>query len=202
MTRAAGSRPSHRRQQIWVCAIAGLFLCDFVLCGYLPSQQRLTSLKEAQVQQRRTIDMAAAQSAEIPRLKGRLKSTERLVERFDSYVPPDRALGTFLQRIAAAMIEHDLTDQVILPGKEVEVGDLGCIPIRITCKGALVDVFGFFNKLQTLDRLVRIEKVVLENDPGLTGRLTMQTEALIFYQSKPLKAIGGNEPAGGAHDGT
>ena len=60
----AGSKPSHRKQQIWVCVIAALFVCDFVVCGYLPSRQRLTSLKRARAEQRRTIDMAAAQDVD------------------------------------------------------------------------------------------------------------------------------------------
>lgn len=201
--RTTGSRPSHRRQQIWVCVIAGLFLLDFVLCGYLPSQQRLASLQEARGQQRLTIDMADAQSAEIPRLKSRLRNTERLVERFDSYVPPDRALGAFLQQVAAIMTECNLTDQVILPGKELETGDLGCIPVRMTCKGTLADVFSFFNRLQALDRLMRIEKVTIENDPGFAGKLAVQTEAVIFYQSNPPKADrGGIESERGGNHGT
>jgi Tfp pilus assembly protein PilO len=183
-------RPSHRRQQVWVCVIAGLFLCDFILCAYLPSQQRLTSLKQAKIEQRRTIDMAMGQGEELPGLKAKLRDTQRLVERFEASVPSDNALGAFLQRVATLMTEQKLTEQVVLPGKEVESGDLGCIPIRMTCQGTLANLFRFFSALQTLDRLVRIETVRIENDAGFSGRLTMQTEAFIFYQLKPARTQG------------
>ncbi|MEN6337704.1 MAG: type 4a pilus biogenesis protein PilO [Phycisphaerales bacterium] len=175
---------SHRKQQVWVCVIAGLFLCDFILCAYLPAQQRLASLKNAKAEQRRTIDMAAGQGDELPGLKAKLRDTQRLIDQFEAAVPSDNALGAFLQRVTTLMTEKGLTEQVVLPGKEVVSGELGCIPIRMSCQGTLANLFGFFRELQTLDRLVRIETVKIENDAAYSGRLTLQTEAFIFYQSK------------------
>jgi hypothetical protein len=72
---------------------------------------------------------------------------------------------------------------VVLPGKEVKTDDLNCVPIHLACKGTLADVFRFFTRLQTLDRLVRIEKVALDNDAGLTGQISVQVEAAIFERS-------------------
>ncbi len=184
----ACSRLSHRKQQIWVCVIAGLFLCDFILCGYLPSQQRLASLRQTRTQQRRTIDMAAAQSVELAGLRNRLRHAEKQIERFDACVPADEALGAFLQQITTIMGEHRLTDPVILPGKKTETGNLGCIPVQMTCRGALADLFDFFQRLQRLERLVRIEKVTMENDASFSGQLALRIQGVIFYQSKLLKA--------------
>lgn len=194
---------SHRRQQAWVCVIAGLFLCDFILCAYFPSQQRLASLKQAKTEQRRTIDMAAGQAGELPGLKVRLRDTQRRVEQFEGSVPSDNALGAFLQQVTALMAEQKLTDQVVLPDEEVESGELGCIPIRMSCQGTLENLFGFFNKLQTMDRLVRIETVKIENDPGFSGQLTMQTEAFIFYHLKPARtqSVDRAQAAGGTRHG-
>ncbi|MEN6578122.1 MAG: type 4a pilus biogenesis protein PilO [Phycisphaerales bacterium] len=182
-----GSKPSHRKEQIWVCVVAGLFLCDFVVCGYLPSQQRLTSLQQARAHQQRTIDLGAAQGVELARLKTRLRDMERVVERFDASVPPDRALGGFLQQIAAIMVEYELTDQAVLPGKESVAGDLCCIPVHLTCKGTLTQLFGFFNRLQALDRLVRIEAAMFQNDAGFDGQLNLEADLVIFYQSTRLR---------------
>jgi Tfp pilus assembly protein PilO len=188
---------------MWVCVIAGLFVCDFIACGYLPSKQRLTSLQQAQTQQERMIQMAMGQGAELPGLRDKLRDTHRAIERFETRVPSDNALGAFLQQMASVMTERELTDQVVLPGKELEMGGLGCIPIHMTCKGTLTNLFRFFDRLQTLDRLVRIEKVTLENDADFTGRLTLQTEAFIFYQLKPsgIQDAATKEPSGGARNG-
>ena len=173
-------KPSHRRQQMWVYVIAGLFLCDFVLCGYLPSQQRLASLQQAQAQQQQHGPHGGGPAARSCPVSSRLRDTEKPRNGSIPTCRSDNALGAFLQRIAAVMTESELTEQVVLPGKEVETEDLGCIPIHMACKGTLTNLFSFFSSLQALDRLVRIEKVALENDTDLTGRLTLQTEAVIF----------------------
>jgi Tfp pilus assembly protein PilO len=200
----SGSRLLHRKQQMWVYVIAGLFVCDFVLCGYLPSQQRLASLRRTRAQQKQTILMAATQSAELPGLERRLRGMEKAVTGFDLRVPADRALGTFLQQISGIMTDCRLTEQVVLPGKEAKTNDLNCVPIHVACKGTLTDFFDFFRKLQSMDRLVRIEKVALENDSDLTGRVSMQVEAVIFEQSTKSRRINGPaeaQAAGGVNRG-
>ena len=201
---ATGSRLSHRKQQMWVYVIAGLFVCDFVLCGYLPSHDRLASLGRARAQQRQTIQMAAAQSAELPGLERRLRGMETAVEGYDLRVPADRALGAFLQQISGVMTDCRLTEQIVLPGKEVKTDDLNCVPIHVACRGTLTDIFGFFKKLQTLERLVRIEKVAMENDSDLTGQLRLQVEAVIFEQSAKHRRTNGPAEApsaGGVNHG-
>jgi Tfp pilus assembly protein PilO len=201
---ATGSKLSHRKQQMWVCIIAGLFVCDFVLCGYIPSRQRLVSLQRVRTQQKGTIQRAAAQSVELPGLERRLRAMEKAVEGFDSRAPADQSLGTFLQQIAAIMKDCHLGDQLVLPGKEVKTDDLTCVPIHVACKGTLADVFGFFAKLQSSDRLVRIGKVVMENDTDLMGRISMQMEAVIFEQSlkhQKANAPADAKPAGGVNHG-
>lgn len=199
------SRLSHRKQQRWVYVIAGLFVCDFVLCGYLPSHQRLVSLQRTQARQKQTIQMAAAQSAELPGLERRLRAMEKSVEGFDRRVPADRALSTFLQQITGIMKDCHLLDQAILPGDPWKTDDLNCLPIHVACRGTLADVFGFFQKLQGLDGLVRVEKVVLENDSDLGGHVSLQVEAVIFEQSAKYRRTNGSaeaESAGGVSHGT
>jgi Tfp pilus assembly protein PilO len=190
---ATSSRLSHRRQQLWVYVIAGLFLCDFVLCGYLPSHQRLAALQQARAQQKGTIRMATAQSAELPGLERRLRGMEKAVEGFDRRVPTDRALGTFLQQITGIMTDCRLRDHLVLPGTDVKTDNLNCVPIHIACKGTLTDIFHFFTQLQSLERMVRIERVVMANDADLTGQISLQVEAVIFEQS--LKHQRANTPA-------
>ena len=188
MTETRSSR-IRRKQQRWIYIVGVLFIGDFVFYGYMPSQQRLRSLKEAQTRQERMIETAAAQGKELPALKLRLRNVEKLVEHYEAYVPEDGSLSTFLQEIARIMTEHHLADQVFEPGKEVQSEGVNCIPVRMNCKGSLNEIFGFFRDFQAIDRLVRIEKAVLKNDSGLSGQVAMQTEAVIFYRPQtPQKA--------------
>ncbi len=184
-----GPKLSLSKQQIWVCVVAGLFVSDFIWCGYLPAQDRLKSLKQAWARQQRIIMMGAAQGAELPVLTRRLRDTENIVALYDVRVPPEGTLGTFLQRMAGIMTGRRLTNQEVVPGKAWETDGLTCIPVQVTCAGTLADVFSFFNDLQALNRLVRVEKVALINDSGLTGRIHMRMEGVVFHQtSKQSKA--------------
>jgi len=186
MSNTAPKRSGHK-QQAWLYAIAALFCADFVFYGYMPSHKRLQSLREAESQQRRLIETAAVQGKELPALKVRLANVEQIVEHYESDVPQEVSLGLFLQEIARTMTEHHLTDQVVVPGKEVESGGVGCVPVHVNCRGSLKDLFGFFHDLQGMDRLVRIEKVILQNDRDFTGRVSMDTDAVIFYRPQAAR---------------
>lgn len=170
------------KQQAWLYAVAALFCADFVIYGYMPSHRRLQSLQATGMQQRRMIETAAAQGKELPALRTRLKNVEQIVEHYDAYVPQEVSLGAFLQDIARIMTEHHLTDQVVVPGREMESDAVRCIPVHVNCKGSLRDVFGFFHDFQAMSRLVRMEKVMLQNDHEFMGRVGMDADAVIFYR--------------------
>jgi Tfp pilus assembly protein PilO len=196
---------SRRRQQLWVYLVGTLFVADFVFYGYLPSQRRLKSLREARANQHRLITMAASQTEELPVLKERLQTAREIVSHFEEYVPAKQASGPFLKDIAHLMTEHGLSDQVVAPGKETEADGIRCIPVSMDCTGSLKNIFGFFRDVREMDRLVRIEKVVLENDSELLGPVSLHTEALIFYRPSgghAGEAPGHKAPRRVARDGT
>ena len=192
-------RQPGRRQQLWLYMAAVLFCADFVFFGYLPSHRRLQSLREAGRQQGLMIQTAAAQSKELPQLRTRLRDTEQVIERYESYIPQRASLGIFLQEIAQIMTKHHLTDQVVVPGRETGSNAVRCVPVRINCKGGLKDLFGFFQDFQAMDRLVRIEKVVLQNSSDFLGQVTIETDAVIFY--RPQAQPGTPDVAGGRPEG-
>ena len=193
---------SSRRQQVWVYVIALLFLADFVFYGYLPSRRRLQALHASRRLQATMIEAGATQSKELPGLKSRLSSVQKLVEHYDAYIPRDASLGVFLQEIARIMTEHRLMDQVVVPGQEVESSGVDCVPVHINCKGSLKDLFGFFRDFQAMERLVRIQSVSLKNDSEYTGQVGLETDAVVFYQLRTQKSGGqAGTPKGGMNHG-
>ena len=198
------SGPLRRRQQLWVYVVGVLFVADFAFYGYLPSQRRLRALNEASANQARLLATAASQSEELPELKQRLQTAREIVAHYDEYVPTEQTIGVFLKQIAHLMTAHSLSDQVVEPGQEIEADDINCIPVSMDCTGALKDIFGFYRDVRAMDRLVRIERVVLKNDSNLVGRVSMHTEALIFYRTQAGQGSGGanpKTPRGVARDG-
>ncbi len=184
-----------QKQQLWVLAIGALFVADFALCGYWPSHSRLAALKERRAAYEQTIQLGRAKAAQLPGLRQRLKDTEETVSHYSAYIPEESALGTFLRRVSELMTEHELNDQVVVAGKEVQAGDLVCIPVHITGTGMLKHAFNFFQDLRQMDRLVRIDRTTLKNDNRFSGRITMEAEVVIYYRvgkkSADGKTVGG-----------
>lgn len=174
-------------------------MADFVLFGYLPSHKRIKSLKQAQAEQALVIAQAAAKSTELLSAEQQLQKLQARVAKYQASVPPERALGAFLKEIADIMTNYDLTEQVVAPGTETKTEALSCIPVHIKCKGKLVQIFEFFRHFQASDRLVRVEKVKLTNDPDFAGLVSMEIESVIYHRpqvEQKQPAPGSKEPSG------
>lgn len=192
------------RQQLWVLAIGGLLLADFVLYGYLPSHERLQSLAEAKGRQMQLITTAESKSEMLPVLIQRLRDTDRYATNYRQWIPTDGALGLFLGQIATIMTENGLSDQDVVLRPEVASKDLVCIPIHMKCVGDLNGIFGFFRDLQQLGRLVRIERATLTHAKRSSGAVEMEADAVIFYrvQETPGNSSAGNPPRNVVNDET
>jgi len=175
------------RQQITIFVIAAAIVGGFVLFRYQPLQRRIKAVKDARVAQTLVITKSQAESNQLPSLKQQLLKLQQAVGNYDANVPLQRALGGFLQKIADLMNEHNLGEQVVTPGEEIKSGELNCIPLAIQGKGKLAKIFEFYKRLQSLDRLVRIEQVKLENDSDFNGEVKMQTRAVVYYRTEAAK---------------
>lgn len=130
------------------------------------------------------ISAAEAHSHVLPSLAARLRETDRYARNYEDWIPNESALGQFLGQIAQIMTENNLSDQDVVLGQERVSNDLISIPVRMKCVGNLNGVFGFFQDLQNLGRLVRIEKTTLTNTKAFSGSVAMETDAVIFYRTR------------------
>ncbi|MHC4426266.1 MAG: type 4a pilus biogenesis protein PilO [Planctomycetota bacterium] len=171
------------RPQITICILAGVIAGVFVLDRYLPLRRRTKAIKQAIAAQTLAIAKGAADSKQLPLLKEQLLKVQSGLGNYEVNIPEQRALGVFLHRIADLMNEHNLKEQVIAPGKEVEADKFNCIPVTMQCKGKLAQISKFYSRLQALDRLVRIEQVKLTNDTSYNGQVSMETEVVVYYRA-------------------
>jgi len=170
------------RQQIAICVVAGVMVAGFVLFRYLPLQKRTKTVGQKRAAQTLAVAKACRQSGQLPVLKEQLLKLQRAVGNHEANIPAQMELGVFLHRIADLMNEHHLKEQVVAPGKDIEVDELKCIPVNMQCKGRLKQIFEFYGRMQGLDRLVRIEQVKLMNDNDFSGEVSMQTKVFIYYR--------------------
>jgi Tfp pilus assembly protein PilO len=156
----------------------------FVLFRYLPLRRKIKAIRQIKSTQILTVAKGSADNQQIQLLKEQLEELNRELKNYESNIPEQRALGEFLQGIADVMNENSLTEQVIEPGVEIKTEKLNCIPVNIKCKGELAQIFKFFQRLQVLDRLVRIEHVKLINNSDFNGEVSMETKAVIYYRTQ------------------
>jgi Tfp pilus assembly protein PilO len=175
------------RQQIAIFVIAAAIVSGFVLFRYLPLQKRMKAVKDTRAAQTLVIMKGQAEGKQVSVLKEQKLLLQQSVGDYHTNIPSQRDLGGFLQRIADLVNEHNLKEQVVTPGEEMRAGELNCIPVDVQCKGRLAKIFEFYKRLQSLDRLVRIEQVKLENDNDFSGEVTMQTKAVIYYRAEVAK---------------
>lgn len=173
-----------KKQQLAICIIAVTLIADFLWFGCLPLWKTMRAIKQTKAALREVITKGTIGSRQLPVLKEQLQKLQGTVSNYEVNVPTQRDLGGFLQQIANLMTDHNLSEQVVAPSKEIQADGLSCIPINIKCKGRLAQVFQFYKRLQRLDRLVRVEQVKLINDSDFSGEVNIETKAVIYYRTE------------------
>lgn len=172
------------KQQVTICVIGTAIMCVFALLWYVPLGRKKDAISRAKNERAIAIARGTADAGHLPLLEEQLFTLQTRLGDYEANIPEQRSHGLFLHRIADLMKEHKLEDQVITPGDEIAAGKFNCIPISMRCKGELSQISDFYRRLQTLDRLVRIERVKLSNDDKYGGRVSMETEAVVYYRAK------------------
>jgi Tfp pilus assembly protein PilO len=172
------------KQQIMICVVAGVVVCAFVLFWYLPLRQKMKAVEQVKAAQTLAVAKGDADSKRLPVLEEQVLQLRSRLRNYERKIPEQGALGAFVRRIADLMNEYNLEEQVITPGAEVQAERFVCTPVKMQCKGQLGQVFKFYQRLQSLDRLVRIEQVKLSNDRGYKGQVSMETSAVIYYRAR------------------
>jgi Tfp pilus assembly protein PilO len=174
---------NRKKQQIAIGIVALILMADFIWFGYFPLYKTRAAIKQTKAALNLAISRGTAGSRQLPVLADQLQQLQQTASKYEANLPVERSLGIFLQQIANLMTEHNLSEQMIVPGIELRANDLSCIPINMQCKGKLKQIFKFYQRLQMLDRLVRIEQVKLVNDENFSGDVNMETKGVIYYKS-------------------
>jgi len=170
------------KQQALILIAAAVLISTYVVVRYLPMRRVAADLRREKAAQNVLIASAQARQAELPKLQKRLDELKESLADFDSRIPFDTQLGQFLGPIAALMDKYGLTEQQIAPHEEIQAEPLVCTAVTMKCRGSLEQIRRFCRSLQELDRVVRIEKFHLVNDPEYTGQLRMEAETVIYHR--------------------
>lgn len=175
-------REDHKKQ---VIILSVLIVATVALGGwqYYPIHRQKEQIRKTLEAQTVTMDQIREKCGQLPLLhRQALELSPRALE-YDLRLPADKQFALLWQQIAEIMNRHRLMDQLVRPGEQVCEGEICMIPLSIECAGTFEQVFGFFQDLETFDRLIRMEEIQLKNDKDLSGRLSLTARAQVFYRS-------------------
>lgn len=175
------------KQQIMICLTAVVMIGGFFLFRFLPLHKRTKAAKQTKHSQSMVIAKGISDSEQLPVFMDQLRNLKTNLNNFEANIPTKRELGTFVHEIADLMNQYQLKGQEITPRSEIETDGLNCIPVSIQCKGNLTQIFKFNQKLQELDRMVRIQQVKLVNDSDFRGEVLMEADVVIYYRTEFAK---------------
>lgn len=159
----------------------------FVLFRFLPLHKKTEAAKQTKNIQNLIIAKGISDSEQLPLFMDQLHKLKTKLSNFEVNIPTQRELGSFVHEIADLMNQYKLKEQEITPHQEVESDGLNCIPVNIQCKGSLNQIFYFNQKLQKMDRLIRIQQVKLVNDNDYKGEVLMETDVVIYYKTEVVQ---------------
>ncbi len=173
---------SRDKTQISIYMVGMLLIADFVWFGVLPSRGRLNTLRQSKAQQMEIVKRANELRAQLPGLRRQLNEYQGHIADVNVKVPTRKSVGSFLEAMSALMTRHGLTDQMVVPGTE-QVGLVAReLPITVQCFGRLEQLFSFYRDLEGAQRLIGIDQIQLENDPNVSGQVSMNTQLVIYYK--------------------
>jgi Tfp pilus assembly protein PilO len=171
------------KTKISILIVGAMLVADFIWFGYLPSQDRLRTLRQARRLQAGKIEQASHERLQLPGLRERLSQSEAEFAQSEARLPQQKGMGQFLEDMSGLMARHGLAEQVMIPQEEARVGSVRCLPITFRCQGRLAQMFSFYRDLVDLGRLVRVQKVSLNND-NFQGTICMEAQIVIFYGTR------------------
>lgn len=167
-----------------ICLTAVVMIGGFFLLRFLPLHKKMKTAKQTKNQQSMIIAKGISDSEQLPLFVDQLHNLKTKLNNYEANIPIKRELGAFVHEIANLMNQYKLKEQEITPHSEIETDGLNCIPVSIQCKGSLTQVFKFNQRLQKLDRMVRIQQVKLVNDSDFLGEVLMEADVVIYYRTE------------------
>ncbi|MBW8016372.1 MAG: type 4a pilus biogenesis protein PilO [Planctomycetes bacterium] len=169
------------KQQIIIIVVAVISLGGFGVLRYRPLAAKTRSIKAARAQFLTGDEKVKTQARQLPILNAKMEQKKKQIGDYDRKIPFGRRFASLYDEITAVMKKHNLSEQLIQPGRETVGEEISSIPITINCSGGLKDIFEFFRSIESFDRLIRIEDIemVSELDQDIVA---VKAGAIVYYR--------------------
>jgi Tfp pilus assembly protein PilO len=174
----------------------GIVVIICVICGCWVVQQGTRQRQQIQLKNdqvtRQLQDLNLAKK-NLQGLKTRLNRVEADLKVLNEKVPPTAEIGLFLKNIDALMTSLNLVMINVQPFPAVREKLYTRIPIQLTFTGAFKDSYRLLWKLETMNRLLVMEKIsISQSNFDEPGRVDLT--ANIFQRAAPVMQAARKRP--------
>lgn len=178
-----------KNEQIILFVIAALG----ILLGYYylltPQISRISLLRKNITQKKAEIQKARNMIAKKPQLEREFQTVQRLIKEYQKRMPGEDKIPDFLSSLTDIANEHKVKLMSIDPGKLKTSGKASIYteyPIALGIKGGYHQIARFVNKLENLERFVKINHISITSDKedALKHNADIYLSIFIFQETK------------------
>jgi Tfp pilus assembly protein PilO len=177
-----------------VCLCIVVIIC--LVCGYWVvrqgTRQRQQSHQKNDLINRKLQDLNLAK-INFQGLKTRLARVEADLNTLNEKIPQTAEIGSFLKNVDALMTSLNLVMINVQPFPAVREKLVTRIPIQLTFTGAFKDSYRLLWKLETMNRLLVMEKVTISQS-NIDEPCRVDLTANIFQRSEPVMQTARKQP--------
>jgi Tfp pilus assembly protein PilO len=157
-------------------------MVTFLLSGYWLVSRGLkeeTHFRTEKEQLTRQMDDKRRTEQHIERMRVSIRSTADEVTNLNRQIPDDADIGTFLKQLSGLMNKRGIALISVQPQPIIKEKLCLKIPVRVSCRGSFVNLYNLLRDLDTMSRLVVVERMAL-GKPEESGNCQLDLTALVF----------------------
>lgn len=159
------------------CVLAGGFLAGV----FYPQHRRIREARQQIALTEQQLQSDRVRAATVPELARQVEQLKRRHRNFDRRLPKQKELGEFLREISTTILAERLTDQVIEPGSPTAGALYNVLPIIMQFDGTFGGLANFLSRIDQMERLTRIESIIIEPIEDEPGRLHVEMQLNIYF---------------------
>ncbi|MBN1816622.1 MAG: type 4a pilus biogenesis protein PilO [Sedimentisphaerales bacterium] len=175
------------RQQLVIGLLALAVIAGFGMVGYYPLIHKTHRINRVVEERREYMDKTDTLVVQLAGLQARLEQLEAVEWLYNQRISADsQDVSELWGQIADEMKTHGLQDQLIQPREQTVIDGLQCNTINLEGAGSLSQIFAFLQSLDRMERLIRFQKLELQNEEDFSGRLKLVADAKVYCQTGSL----------------
>ncbi len=153
------------RDSLIVLGVVVAIVLAAVFLVYSPQNRKLESIQSEIVAESASLEADGQKAAVVPEMLKQIETMRVRYKDFDRRLPKRKELGGFLKEISENLSSESLGNQLIEPGSPTQQELFYTLPIIVRFRGPYLSLAKFLEKIDRMERLTRVQKLTVVNDP-------------------------------------